>query len=197
MKSQQDGNLEAVDQHGDGEPLWLTAEEHAERRLTPEERGDGEPRWLTAEEMEAWLALAAVVIKLPAALDAQLQRDAGITHFQYLVLANLSEAPGRTRRMSELAELTNGSLSRLSHVMSRLEERGWVRREPCQENGRYTNAILTCEGWDKVVATAPGHVETVRQLVIDALSATQRRQLRDIGRRVLARVEADAGSLPG
>ena len=157
----------------------------------------GGPRWLAPEEMEAWLALAAVVIKLPAALDAQLQRDAGITHFQYLVLANLSEAPGRTRRMSELAELTNGSLSRLSHVMSRLEERGWVRREPCQENGRYTNAILTCEGWDKVVATAPGHVETVRQLVIDALSATQRRQLRDIGRRVLARVEADAGSLPG
>jgi DNA-binding MarR family transcriptional regulator len=153
---------------------------------------DDEPRWLTPDEMEAWLALAAMLIKLPAALDAQLQRDAGITHFQYLVLANLSEAPGRTRRMSELAELTNGSLSRLSHVMSRLEDRGWVRREPCPENGRYTNAVLTCAGWDKVVATAPGHVETVRQLVIDALTGAQRRQLRDIGRRVLARVEERA-----
>jgi DNA-binding MarR family transcriptional regulator len=197
VKSQQDGNLEAVDQHGDGEPLWLTAEEHAERRLTPEERGDGEPRWLTAEEMEAWLALAALIIKLPAALDAQLQRDSGITHFQYLVMANLSEAPGRTRRMSDLAELTNGSLSRLSHVMSRLEDRGWVRREPCPENGRFTNAILTCEGWNKVVATAPGHVETVRHLVIDALSVTQRRQLRDIGTILLARVEQAAEAAQG
>jgi DNA-binding MarR family transcriptional regulator len=153
---------------------------------------DGEPRWLTSEEMEAWLALAALVIKLPAALDAQLQRDAGITHFQYLVMANLSEAPGRTRRMSDLAELTNGSLSRLSHVMSRLEDHGWVRREPCPENGRFTNAILTASGWDKVVATAPGHVETVRQLVIDALTGAQRKQLRDIGRRVLDRVEDES-----
>jgi DNA-binding MarR family transcriptional regulator len=159
-----------------------------ERASSPE----GEPRWLTPEEMEAWLALAALVIKLPGALDAQLQRDAGITHFQYLVMANLSEAPGRTRRMSELAELTNGSLSRLSHVVSRLEDRGWVRREPCPENGRYTNAVLTCAGWDKVVATAPGHVDTVRHLVIDALTATQRRQLRDIGRRILARVDGEA-----
>jgi DNA-binding MarR family transcriptional regulator len=146
--------------------------------------------------MEAWLALAALLIKLPAALDAQLQRDAGITHFQYLVMANLSEAPGRTRRMSELAELTNGSLSRLSHVMSRLEDRGWVRREPCPENGRFTNAILTCEGWEKVVATAPGHVETVRHLVIDALNGAQREQLRDIGTVLLDRVEANRGLRP-
>jgi DNA-binding MarR family transcriptional regulator len=159
-----------------------------ERASSPE----GEPRWLTPEEMEAWLALAALVIKLPGALDAQLQRDASITHFQYLVMANLSQAPGRTRRMSELAELTNGSLSRLSHVVSRLEDRGWVRREPCPENGRYTNAVLTCAGWDKVVATAPGHVETVRHLVIDALTAAQRRQLRDIGGRILARVDGEA-----
>jgi DNA-binding MarR family transcriptional regulator len=153
---------------------------------------DDGPRWLTTEEMEAWLALAAMFIKLPAALDAQLQRDAGITHFQYLVMANLSEAPERTRRMSELAELANGSLSRLSHVVNRLEERGWVRREPCPENGRYTNAVLTCAGWDKVVATAPGHVATVRHLVIDALTAAQRGQLRDIGRQVLSRVDPPA-----
>jgi DNA-binding MarR family transcriptional regulator len=145
--------------------------------------------------MAAWLAFAAVMIKLPAALDAQLQRDAGITHFQYLVMANLSEAPGRTRRMSALAELTNGSLSRLSHVMSRLEDRGWVRREPCQENGRFTNAILTESGWEKVVASAPGHVETVRSLVIDGLTPEQQRQLRDIGRDVLGRIDPDSSLL--
>jgi DNA-binding MarR family transcriptional regulator len=145
--------------------------------------------------MAAWLAFAAVMIKLPAALDAQLQRDAGITHFQYLVMANLSEAPGRTRRMSALAELTNGSLSRLSHVMSRLEDRGWVRREPCQENGRFTNAILTESGWEKVVASAPAHVETVRSLVIDALTPEQQRQLRDIGRDVLVRIDPDSSLL--
>ena len=79
---------------------------------------------------------------------------------------------------------------RNAEQMTRLENRGWVRREPCPENGRYTNAILTSAGWEKVVATAPGHVETVRHLVIDALTATQRRQLRDIGRRVLDRVDA-------
>jgi DNA-binding MarR family transcriptional regulator len=77
-------------------------------------------------------------------------------------------------------------------VVSRLEDRGWVRREPCPENGRYTNAVLTCAGWDKVVATAPGHVATVRHLVIDALTAAQRGQLRDIGRQVLSRVDPPA-----
>jgi DNA-binding MarR family transcriptional regulator len=153
--------------------------------------GDGTkaaPRWLSPAERVAWLLLAGVLIKLPAALDAQLQRDAGLSHFEYMVLAGLSEAPRRTLRMSDLAELANGSLSRLSHVVTRLERRGWVRREACPEDGRYTNAVLTEEGWVKVVATAPGHVETVRALVIDALSAEQVGQLDEIARRVMARV---------
>jgi DNA-binding MarR family transcriptional regulator len=150
--------------------------------------GAGQPRWLTPAERDAWVSLAGVLIKLPAALDTQLQRDAGLSHFEYMVLSGLSEAPGHTLRMSDLAELANGSLSRLSHVVTRLERRGWVRRQACPGDGRYTNAVLTAEGWEKVVATAPGHVETVRALVVDALSAAQIGQLHDIARRVMARV---------
>ena len=152
-----------------------------------------QPRWLTEEEQASWLAFAGLIMKLPAALDAQLQRDAGITHFEYLVLAGLSMAPDRTLRMSELAGFVSGSLSRLSHVVTRLERRGWVRREPCPADGRYTNAVLTEAGWDKVVATAPGHVDAVRHLVIDTLSAGQLRQLRDISRRVLRQIEESPG----
>jgi DNA-binding MarR family transcriptional regulator len=151
------------------------------------------PRWLTGDEQDSWLAFAGLMMKLPAALDAQLQRDAGITHFEYLVLAGLSMAPDRTLRMSELAGFVSGSLSRLSHVVSRLERRGWVRREPCPADGRYTNAVLTPTGWDKVVATAPGHVAAVRHLVVDALSTGQLRQLRDISRQVLRRIEESPG----
>jgi DNA-binding MarR family transcriptional regulator len=146
------------------------------------------PRWLTPAERGAWVSLAGVLTKLPAALDAQLQRDAGLSHFEYMVLSGLSEAPGRTLRMSDLAELANGSLSRLSHVVTRLERRGWVRRAACPGDGRYTNAVLTAEGWAKVVATAPGHVGAVRALVVDALSAEQIGQLHDIARQVMARV---------
>ena len=150
-----------------------------------------EPRWLSSEEMPAWLALASVLIRLPAALDAQLQRDAGISHFEYRVMAMLSEAAGRTLRMSELAVFSEGSLSRLSHVVNRLEKRGWVRRTPDPGDGRCTLATLTEAGWDKVVATAPGHVEAVRTYVFDVLTAAQVRQLRDIGRRIMTAVDPD------
>lgn len=148
-----------------------------------------EPRWLTDDEQRAWRALAAVMVKLPAALDAQLQRDAGISHFEYMVLAGLSEAPNRTLRMSELAVFASGSLSRLSHVVTRLEHRGWVRREPCPGDRRATNAVLTDKGWEKVVETAPGHVETVRQLVIDPLTKGQLENLREIGQRIHRRID--------
>ncbi|WP_432011286.1 MarR family transcriptional regulator [Streptomyces sp. HD1123-B1] len=142
------------------------------------------PRWLNAEEKQTWLSLTAMVINLSNALDTQLQRDAGISHFEYQVLATLSEAAERTMRMSDLAILTNGSLSRLSHVVKRLEKQGWVRRAPDPDNGRYTLAILIEAGWEKVVATAPGHVEEVRRLVLDPLTQTQQRALRAIGHRV-------------
>jgi DNA-binding MarR family transcriptional regulator len=145
--------------------------------------------WLSDTELAAWLALAELMIKLPAALDTQLQREAGVSHFEYMVLAGLSEAPGRSLRMSDLAGFANGSLSRLSHVVKRLEQRGWVRREACSVDGRYTNALLTDEGYAKVVATAPGHVAQVRALVIDALSSAELEQLRTIGERVLRRAD--------
>ena len=151
-----------------------------------------EPRWLTDDETQSWLALAGVLVRLPAELDAQLQRDAGISHFEYQVLAGLSEAPDRTLRMSELALFANGSLSRLSHVAKRLEDRGWLRREPDPDNGRFTVATLTEAGWAKVVGSAPAHVATVRRLVFDPLTPAQVRQLHEIGHRILAATD-DAG----
>ncbi|MBO0802019.1 MAG: MarR family transcriptional regulator [Nocardiopsaceae bacterium] len=136
-----------------------------------------DPRWLTDEEQQAWRPLAALLFRLPAALDAQLQRDAQVTHFEYLVLASLSEAPDRSLRMSDLAAMASGSLSRLSHVVSRLERRGWVRRESCPSDGRFINAVLTDAGWDKVTETAPGHVEAVRKLIVEALDPEEFRAL--------------------
>jgi DNA-binding MarR family transcriptional regulator len=142
--------------------------------------------WLTDEQQEAWRPFIALLLRLPAALDAQLQRDAGITNFDYLVLSGLSESPGRTLRMSELAAIANSSLSRLSHVVSRLEAKGWVRREPCPGDGRFINAVLTDDGWQKVTATAPGHVAAVRELLLNALSEEEFKQLGAISARVLA-----------
>jgi DNA-binding MarR family transcriptional regulator len=148
--------------------------------------GQPAPRWLDEQEMDAWLQVAMLLSRLPHALDAQLLRDAQLTHFEYEVMSALSEAPQWTLRMSTLAELANGSLSRLSHVVKRLEQRKWVYRTPCPEDGRFTNAILTDSGWNKVVDTAPGYAENVRNLVIDPLSRAQLRQLAAIGRRINA-----------
>jgi DNA-binding MarR family transcriptional regulator len=134
---------------------------------------------------DAWIALGSVLIRLPTALDVQLLRDAGISHFEYGVLSSLSDSPGRTLRMSELAVLAEGSLPRLSQVVGRLEKRGWVRRTPDPADGRYNLAVLTDDGWDKVVQTAPGHLETVRALVFDPLTKAQVRQLTDIGRSIM------------
>jgi DNA-binding MarR family transcriptional regulator len=126
--------------------------------------------WLSDEQQVAWRSFVALLLRLPAALDGELQKDAGITQFDYLVLSGLSEAPNRTLRMSELAATASSSLSRLSHVVSRLEARGWVRREQSADDGRFINAVLTEEGWQKVVATAPGHVAAVRVLIISTLT---------------------------
>jgi DNA-binding MarR family transcriptional regulator len=148
-----------------------------------------EPRWLDAGEQQAFLALASVLIRLSAALDAQLQRDAGISHFEYAVMAGLSQAPGRTLRMSVLANLTEGSLPRISQVVGRLEKRGWVQRTPDPADGRYTLAILTEAGGATVAAAAPGHVAQVRRLIFDPLSKAQVRQLRAISRRIIRAID--------
>ena len=154
-----------------------------------------EPRWLDPEEGQTWLALATTLIRLPSALDEQLRRDAGISHFEYQVLAMLSQAPGRTLRMSVLAMRTEGSLPRLSQVVARHEQRGWVRRTPDPTDGRYTLAILTDEGWSKVAEAAPGHVGEVRRRVFDPLTKAQSRQLREISRRIMHAIDPDERSL--
>jgi DNA-binding MarR family transcriptional regulator len=148
-----------------------------------------ETPWLDDEQLDAWVKLVAVVELLPGVLDSQLRRDAGLTHFEYFVLAMLSEADDRTLRMTALAQRTNATLPRLSHVVRRLEERGLVDRFPCPEDGRATNARLTEAGWYQVVATAPGHVATVRHHVIDALSPEQVRQLGEIADALLERLD--------
>src|SRR5688572_26594090 len=137
------------------------------------------------------------MFRLPGAFDAQLQRDSGISFFEYLVLSRLSMSPGRRMRMSDLAQFVNGSLSRLSNVVKRLEERGWVLREPCVSNGRFVEAALTDAGWAVVVQAAPGHVEAVRQYVFDTLRPGQVAQLRDIGRQVAERVDPQHVWPPG
>nr|WP_246321804.1 MarR family transcriptional regulator [Nocardioides panzhihuensis] len=139
--------------------------------------------------MAAWLRLIAIVELLPGVLDSQLRRDAGLTHFEYFVLAMLSETEDRTLRMTALAHRTNATLARLSHVVRRLEERGLVERFPCPEDARATNARLTAGGWDAVVAAAPGHVVNVRSHVLDGLTAEQVRQLTDVGDALLARLD--------
>ena len=146
-------------------------------------------RWLTEDERAAWLRLAGVMLKLAPALDSQLQRDSDLTHFDYLCLAMLSETDGRTMRMSQLAAQVNASLSRLSHVIKKLETRGWVARTPCEESRRVTMVSLTEDGWQVLVKAAPGHVETVRDLVFDGLDDEDVESLERIAGHIVARIE--------
>ena len=158
---------------------------------------DEKPRWLDETERAAWLQLIGVIIRLPAALDSQLQRDAGFSHFEYTVLVHLSNAPDRVLRMSRLAALCHSSLSRLSHVVARLERRGWLRRDPCPDDGRATLATLTDDGFAKLASAAPGHVEAVRAYVIDALDDEQLGQLHRIGEVILGRLDRDTARRQG
>ncbi|WP_051845534.1 MarR family winged helix-turn-helix transcriptional regulator [Streptomyces sp. NRRL S-813] len=150
-----------------------------------------EPVWLTDGEREAWHSLATLIIRLPAALDEQLRRDAEVTLFEYRLLSRLSEASDRSLRMSDLADLVHASRSRLSYAVKRLENRGWVRRVPCpEEDGRGTTAVLTEAGWAKTVATAPRHVDAVRDLVIDACDGLELVQLGRITDQILRRIDS-------
>ncbi|HYN93009.1 MAG TPA: MarR family transcriptional regulator [Pilimelia sp.] len=147
-------------------------------------------RWLSADEQRAWRRLGAVMQRLPASLDGQLQRDADLSHFGYWVLAMLSEAPGRSLRMSELASRAHGSQSRLSHLVAGLEGRGWIRRQRAAEDGRGNVAVLTEAGYAKIVESAPGHVAQVRKLVFDALTPAQVDQLDGICTAILGQLDA-------
>jgi DNA-binding MarR family transcriptional regulator len=154
-------------------------------------RGAKEPavKWLTAAELDSWLAVVRLICWLPWSLDQQLRRDSDLGMVEYQVLARLSDAPERTRRMSSLAMLTNASLSRLSHLFKRLEARGLVRREPDPADGRFTNAILTEKGLQTLAEAAPGHVAHVRSLVIDVLSSEQLRRLGLAADRIMSRID--------
>ena len=134
---------------------------------------------LSQEETESWLALIGTTMWLPAALDLQLQRDEGISHFEYGVMSALVRSPGQAMRMKELARATNSALSRLSRVIDRLGDHGWVERRPDPADGRVTLAVLTRDGRRKVASATPGHIATVRALVFDRISPAQVAQLQE------------------
>ncbi|MER8073407.1 MarR family transcriptional regulator [Streptomyces sp. NPDC094034] len=174
--------------------------------MAPAEEGSGsrestgpvtETRWLNHDERAAWLANSAIMISLPAALDARMQCEAQLTFFEYMVLSVLSEQPAHTLQMSDLAARTASSLSRLSHVAGRLEKRGLLARARIPGSGRRTNATLTEAGYETVVAAAPGHVAAVREYLMDGLGPQELAALRRIGTAVEAaikRAQLDGGS---
>lgn len=150
----------------------------------------------SSDELEVWSSLATVLEWLPPALDAQLQRDADLTHFEYGILFALADAPDRTLRMSVLAAYANSSLSRLSRAAARLETRGWIRRAPDPDDGRASLAILTGAGLKRYRQATPGHVQTVHRLVLDRLTTAQQRHLLEITRRISGAVREEQGWQP-
>jgi DNA-binding MarR family transcriptional regulator len=148
------------------------------------------PRWLDADEQRAWRAYMNSWMLLGDRLDRELTRQTGISHAYYEILVQLSETEGRALRMSELADRCLSSRSRLSHAVSRLEERGWVRRQVCPEDGRGQLAVLTDAGFAALEAAAPVHVESVRAHLFDQLTPAQVAALRDVGETLLRHLEA-------
>lgn len=142
-------------------------------------------RWLSADEQQAWRAYLDANILLQDALDRQLQADSGMPLGYYEILVRLSESPGRSMRMGELADRTRSSRSRLSHAVARLQERGWVDRAGCETDKRGQVARLTDKGFAVLVAAAPGHVEAVRRHMVDRLTPDQVHQLRQIAGAIL------------
>jgi DNA-binding MarR family transcriptional regulator len=162
---------------------------------TPQSSGDrasvAETRWLDAEEQKAWRAWLFSSMLLQDRLDRELTHGTGISHAYYEILVALSETDGRMMRMSELADRCLSSRSRLSHAVSRLEERGWVRRQVCPEDGRGQLAVLTDEGFAALEAAAPVHVESVRTHLFDQLTPEQIANMRDIGETLLRHLDPE------
>ncbi len=151
----------------------------------PADEAAGQPRWLDADEQKAWRAWLYSSQLLAERLDRELQHRTGIPHTYYEILVQLSETPGRMLRMSQLADRCLSSRSRLSHAVSRLEERGWIRRQVCEEDARGQLAVLTDEGFAALEAAAPVHVASVREHLFDQLSKEQVAAMRDIGETLL------------
>jgi DNA-binding MarR family transcriptional regulator len=166
--------------------------EHMSTEVSPASPGatpPAEPRWLDAEEQRAWRAWLYSGQVLMDRLDRDLSHQTGISHAYYEILVALSEAPGRMMRMSELADRCLSSRSRLSHAVSRLEERGWVRRQVCPDDGRGQLAVLTDDGFAALEAAAPVHVESVRAHLFDQLSPEQVEHMRDLGETLLRNLD--------
>ncbi|MGW0569608.1 MarR family winged helix-turn-helix transcriptional regulator [Streptomyces tauricus] len=149
-----------------------------------EHEDDEELRWLDEQEKAAWTGMISLVLLLPGKLESPLRQEHGLTLFEYLVLSHLSEAPQRTLRMGELAFLASGSLSRLSNVTKRCEQRGWIVRKPDPADGRYTLAELTDAGFEIVHLAAPTHLRAVRRTVLDSLNATDQKALARIAQKL-------------
>jgi DNA-binding MarR family transcriptional regulator len=162
----------------------------ADTDQSPATSGEHADLWLTESQLDSWLSLTRLITRLPWAIDQQLQRDADLSMIEYMTMAMLSGAPDWTLRMSVLAERTSTSLSRLSHLVKRLEGRGYVRREPDPSDGRFTNAILLPDGMRKIEQCAPGHVAHVRYLVVDNLSAERLRRLAQDAERIVRRIDS-------
>jgi DNA-binding MarR family transcriptional regulator len=144
-----------------------------------------ETRWLDEQEQQVWAQLSTMILRLQPVLSAQLQREFGISQFEYLMMARLSEAPGSMLRMSALATITGSSLPRMSQAVGRLEKRGWMSRQPDAEDSRYTVAVLTPAGLRQLQEAAPSHVAAVREFVFDRLTRAQAGQLGAISQRIL------------
>ena len=167
----------------------MTAHVSSASQSAPDAPVPGEPRWLDADEQRAWRAWLYSAQLLMDRLDRELTHETGISHAYYEILVALSEAPGRMMRMSELADTCLSSRSRLSHAVSRLEERGWIRRQVCAEDGRGQLAVLTDEGFAALEAAAPIHVESVRTHLFDQLSPAQVVAMRDLGETLLRHLD--------
>lgn len=148
-----------------------------------------EATWLSDAQLTEWRSLMALLMTLPPAIDAQLKRDSGLNTFEYHVLAALSESPERWLLMSDLAVVAQGSLSRLSHAVGRLEQAGWVTRRACPGAGRRVEAHLTDAGMRKLEDAAPGHVREARRLVVDRLTPEQLRALGEAARVIVGATE--------
>jgi DNA-binding MarR family transcriptional regulator len=160
--------------------------------VTEEARREAEEppvKWLTDAEVASWLSVVRMMTWLPWSIDQQLRRDSNLGMVEYQVMARLSQSPERTLRMSLLADLANSSLSRLSHLVKRLEDRGLVRRELDPADGRFTDAILTDKGFETLAEAAPGHVAHVRSLVVDVLSPEQLRRMGQAADRIVSHID--------
>lgn len=162
--------------------------------MSADENTTNEVDWLSDAEMEAWLALVGVTYRLPQALDKQLRRDFGISHSYYTVLSSISEAPGGQLCMGEIAQLAWSSPSRLTHAVSKLEERGWVTRESDPSDRRNQIARLTAEGWAALREMAPTHLAQVRASVFDHLDADDVAAMARVAGKLRAALQGDSGA---